>query len=76
VNDKDDVNYVLDKLGVKSAATKDLLIPGIRGHLHGFDLPGLQRPPHTRDQTVEYMKRCIERSRERNPNFLSGEIPP
>lgn len=76
MSDKADVDYVLDKLGVKSANTRDLLTPGIRGHLDGFDMPDLKRPPHSREQTVEHMKRCIELSRERNPNFLIGEIPP
>jgi hypothetical protein len=67
MSDKADVNYVLDKLGVKSESHKDLLTPGIRGHLYGFDSPELKRPPHTRQETVEHMKACIERSGLRIP---------
>lgn len=62
MSDKFDIDYVLDSLGVKSADSRDLLTPGIRGYLNGFDPPGLQRPSHTREQTVEHMKAVIARS--------------
>ena len=65
LNDRADIDYVLDKLGVKTPRSRDMLVPGIRGYLHEWDSPFPKRAAHIKEETVEEFSHRIADARAR-----------